>query len=135
MLPKTNFIPKSILLMGQVPVHNFLKMNFIPAAQFWFYHFYFHLQDKFSQALLDLLQELLNYDTSRIWTYPKTVDKSKMISVASINCCCPLCPLKKWIKMNCIIYFLQTTFQIWRNFDLWYSSEHQPSEPPTHSHL
>lgn len=34
MLPKTNFTPKSILLMDQVPVHNFLKMNFIPAAQF-----------------------------------------------------------------------------------------------------
>lgn len=34
MLPKTNFIPKSTLLMGQVPVHNFLKMNFIPAVQF-----------------------------------------------------------------------------------------------------
>ena len=52
MLPKTNFIPKSILWMGQVPVHNFLKMNFIPAAQFWFYHFYFHFQDKCGSVIL-----------------------------------------------------------------------------------
>lgn len=33
------------------------------------------------------------------------------------------------------MYFFQTTFQSQMNFDLWYPSEHQLSEPPTHSHV
>lgn len=46
MLTKTIFSPKSILLMGLVPVRNSLMMNLIPAAEFWWYHFHFHLHNK-----------------------------------------------------------------------------------------
>lgn len=47
----------------------------------------------FSKVLLALLQALLNYDTSRIWIDPNTVDKSKMIFEMPINRCSS-CPLK-----------------------------------------